>query len=885
MRKMKKWMSALLVFLFVFQGAAFAEGQTETQKETDELVDSILGDLDYIDDVFQYDLYQFENAPEEGEAGEIIQNERAVHCVLSLGIMSRLPDGRFGENEPVPYNEFAKIILRLAAGEIPSFDRLYDAGETRPVTQAEAAQYLVGALGYQVYENKYPGENPAVSVAAQLKLFQGIEQNLSANITRGEFAQMICRALKMDLLEQVSFGDRPEYRVSKGKTLLSERFHAVEVTGLLNAVPGVNLYSQTRPRKNRIEIDKVTYFTDGTDYSRLLGRRVLGYAVQRDDENEYEISGLVLDERDEAVEISLSALVSADKDELVYVKDGKEEKASVDAVKNVLYNGTAVQDYQFTDELADYEGSIVLGSSKAGGEYDVAVVTVMNTYWVERVTKMDHKIYFKNGLTFGGLPYVDAQSDSERHVTITRDGIPASVEDIQALDVVSIIESTDGSYVSIVASSLKVEGTVDEMSDEGVSLSGEFYPLSRQYLLAVKEAEAGDETAEIHKFRIGDSGVFYLSSDGKIAGYQGESGIEYGFLKQIDKEKGIDGRAMIRLFSENKEWVNLKLAEKLTLDSESVSVDEAFAILNNNSSAVFYQPARYRLNAGQEIVFLDTMIQNPSETNEEEQMMKNYVFEGKLDWTVGFNLQPSSYSVSDKTVIFYLPGESEEELRQEADYDVISQTSFVSQQQVKLSLYNCDSFYKTRVATYVGSVSKQYYGMNVFAVNEVRSIVDRDGAERIKLIGRKSVFIRAGVGSWDPLELIVSEKLAKDGNDFAPGDLFMYVLNAGGELESISPLVRGGIFPQTEKLDNPTADIDNAPGTLEDIDFEGHLIKMSLKDETSEEKRMRIYMPRGVLLWESDRKKFTPIAMEDLNIGDKIYATGNVRHVCLTVFR
>ncbi|MBR1969281.1 MAG: hypothetical protein IKA17_02885 [Clostridia bacterium] len=72
-------------------------------------------------------------------------------------------------------------------------------------------------------------------------------------------------------------------------------------------------------------------------------------------------------------------------------------------------------------------------------------------------------------------------------------------------------------------------------------------------------------------------------------------------------------------------------------------------------------------------------------------------------------------------------------------------------------------------------------------------------------------------------------------------------------------------------------------GTITGVDIEGHLVKIAIEGKEGEE---RVVMPRGIQVWEKQKKTYTNITLSEIVVGDKVLSTGSgVRHCSLNVFR
>jgi hypothetical protein len=195
--------------------------------------------------------------------------EDAVARLMALDIISGFPDGTYKPDEPVTRAQFAKIIVSaLGVGEAANYaagatkfadvpaDHWatgyinvavdmgviagYPDGTFKPenqVTFAEAIKMIVAGLGYTPKANAlggYPGGYLAVAAEEGITEDVTVVSTLSAN--RGAVAMMVDNALDVDLMEQTSYGDSPEWKAIAGKTLLNSKLDVEELKGTVVAI-------------------------------------------------------------------------------------------------------------------------------------------------------------------------------------------------------------------------------------------------------------------------------------------------------------------------------------------------------------------------------------------------------------------------------------------------------------------------------------------------------------------------------------------------------------------------------------------------------------------------------------------------------------------------
>ncbi|MBR1970313.1 MAG: S-layer homology domain-containing protein [Clostridia bacterium] len=852
-------------------------------------VENLMDDLTYMDDVYKYDMNLFEKA-DSIDSEVAANNSRAVQAVLALGIMEKNKEGKFLPDEYITLGDFASIVLRLISGSGDVTQEWYaNYDSTEFTTQAMAAKYIVSALGYTVFEKKYDTAYPEMSVATQLNLFRGIAQKPEAYITRMELAQVIYNSLSVSLFKQTSFGSVAEYGVDEGATLLSEKFNAIEITGTLSGVSGINLYSSAKVENERIIIDRTEYILkNGEDYSSLIGKRVLAYAKRNENSDIYEIIGVMQHEQDESIELSLDKVQSITKSEIIYDKDGKRKKLSVNNVQTVLYNGSSMKNYTFSSELLAYEGSILLGKSGKGGAYDIAVIYAMESYPVARVTSLDKKVYFKYGMKFENSAYLDLNDeDNDKKIVVLRDGVPAKATDIQVQDIVSIAKSADGSYIRVLASSKTATGTIVEMTSDGAAVleSGASYYISKTYQDEVDKAILNNTTTELKEIKLGTAGTYYISASGRIADCVVSGEPAYALLKQIGAPgTSLEKTPMIRVFTESQQWINYELSAKLTLDGAYTSREKAYEIMEEYRDVIVMQPIRYRVSENGKITFLDTMIDTTEEKTDPKRIYLDYVYtDFQIDWTLGENLRPTNYNLTNNTIMFSIPTDRTNEKK----YKVIRRYDLVKEDRPQLSLYSPNEFYTVPVVLYEGaSYQGGWEGGWVFAVNNVFHSTNENGEDVCVIKGmiRKS---SNNNSYWAEEELEVKPEALEMAPTLSKGDVIWYILNSDGAVDKMKVRLEDATLPEVDILENPGAGGEFATGVVTAVDLKGKQIKMDINTGTEDNPVIttRVLQSGDICIYDSTIKKYYPALLADLNIGDRVLVSGLVRKINAVVYR
>lgn len=874
MKKLIKILSFLMALL-VFSTSVLAESPKETVKN---MMDN---DLDYFDDVYRFDL-SIQKETEE-DTKEKLSNPDAVFTMLALGIMDMTPDGTFNEKLLVTYPEFASQVYILSAGTESGFVPDYSSYDNSNITVGEATYHVLNALGYTM--GRAYGSFDEMAIAQKIGLFKDGFHQKEALVTRGIAAQMFYNALETDMMSQETFGENDNFSVKNGSTLLGEVFNVEKIAGFLNATPGINIYSTVLPENNQVQIERATYITDNLDFTDLLGMYVEGY-VRIDDESDYPvILGLRKSDKGNSFNLKFTDIESVKSDTIRYYDGEKIKSINLSGIKNVLYNGESKVNYKFSEDLIGKEGEIVFSGGK-NGKYSIAVINEKASYTVRHIAEKNKKIFLNNGLLFNGSDYIDVSNeDEDRFIRIVKDGAIISLADIKVNNAISVIQRADKRYTYIEVSDKTASGIVNARNDNMITVGNKDY-----YVTSLYEEASQLEDSTARNFVRGDSGVFYLTAGGFIAGYTGNDGIKYGYITLFGKTDGMEPDLKVKLFAENSEWITAMAAKKIELDGKEMTKLEAAEILDAEKESIEYNPVRFKLNSAGEIVLLDTMRKTEhSDHDEALSPDKKVTWSGKTNWTSPYVIYNGSecYSIFDAKM-FLVPEEAKRD--NEDLYSVQKSTSISSGADISLDIYNRDELGHAALLVKSTGGGAALYGSRIIAIEKVRHIID-DNGDRDVIIGYQHNGSSPGVGTWDSVTLSISDTLLKKepGISFKPGDIILYAKDSmGKELINYKLLVRdGALYPGINATQfDANTDITYAYGIANAFNFDSSAKLMQVKaDLGSGTFGTYTFIPRGVIEWRSSEKRFNSISLDEISPGEKVLVSGQGCHVCAIVLR
>ena len=708
-----------------------------------------------------------------------------------------------------------------------------------------------------------------------------VDYRATKYITRGELSQLVYNALNVDLMEMFSTGSKDRYTISEGKTLLSEVFGLAEISGLCTAAGGIDIYSNANVKMDEICIDAHRFTTKDQDTTAFLGKRV--YALLETDSSDQMLIFVGVEDTDTSITLEFSDLYF-EGGKLCYEGEGTEEKISLSGIETYVYNGEAVSSYAITSALLNKEGTITFASTAKRGEYDIAIISVYETFIVDSSSKIEPvRIYFKHGATFEGLNYIDLEERTETTLLITKNGKRIKASELAVSDIVSILKSADGSYIHVSASNEKTSGTIDAIEDGNIfTISGKEYILSDSYS---KLLAAG---ADVLDPVIGQGVQVSFNALGYVANIlETEKVIKYGLLKELgDHGTTMNPLFQAKIFGETGFWEILDFAEKLTVDGKAkVSAQEAYNALAAEADTIFFKPVRYKQNADGEIIFIDTARNKKEERTDYDAIVYKAVWpdpsgeQYKTDWTRGTNLKGTTYSILDTAKIFLLP----DDLEREDQYSVIKRTQIPAEAVVKFDLYNVDDFFRSDVVIYTAPASSggNYDSTLSVMISKVSLAANKDEELVYKISGYSA---SRGSGA-NLIDLYTTTDVKESGLVLNPGDVISYILNADGYAHKI------GRFTTAAQVANPAndrvsfSDYNELLGTVVAVDAAGRTVKVRIGEERVDKSNEYSIEEQGGCLFDSATGKVIPITTADVRPGDRVFLRGYYRKDSVFIYR
>lgn len=860
MKKFNKIIALTTAFVLSLSTIAFADVATDI-KNLDE---QFKKDVDYIEDVYKYDLSLTKKEDKEEEIKvevEVLKYGKAVGIIDALGLIKKNSLGFFKEDEVLSVENFLAIADKLIGFS-------YDYEALTFVTHDTALRLAMRAAGYDFL----PTDAKMIEKAYRLHILDGIKFNAEKYITRGEMAQLLYNVLNTEVVELMNAsGSRLNFETTKDATLMQQIYGYEVIDGLVTGTNGIDIYANRTVPENTIEIDRVSYWynNDTVKTNNLFEHKAYGLIDVR---NDNELVFVEVDASEDFITVSFDDIVDSGS----YVSwqnaegNGKVKTANIN---RVILNGVTYMGNSAIDEVESGEGTISFVKS-AKGNFDIAIINKYETFKVNRYSERDQKLYFEDGRKFNEYDYIDAGDSGYEFVNVLIDGKAAKIADITANHMVSIFDN-GSNFIQIEATSAVVDGKIDQMYDEDTVVIGD-----KLYTISPAYEEAIESGARFAPITIGMEATFRLNVIGNIA-YVGktEEQYKYAIIKKIGAvDTTFSSTICLRMFNQNGDWEEAFFANKVTIDGKKYTDQDAaadyVASLGDDVAATII---RYKLNSDGKITFLDTKNHTSYEADDINALHEDHTWEGKLEWTKGTTLNDSKYKLKEGATLFYVP----EEIDDETEYSVMQQKGLTAESQATLVLYNTDEYFRSNIAIYSGKPGSSFNDPQFMLVTNVRKGTDEQGRDVLILKGLDTI-----TSGTDPMfaekTLKTTPSIAKLYPDIKPGDVIRRALDGNGDINSTAILFRAddaATMPETYTALATANKWDTIWGKMEKV---SPMDKMALISVNGEGYSFKANI---AAVYDFKTKKAENISISDIQPGDMAFLFGNWGTDSLVIYR
>ena len=539
--------------------------------------------------------------------------ENAVEVLYALGIVEGQGNETFAPEAPLTRAEMVAFILRIlsvpqGAGEdifedvtpihwaygpistAYSMEIVHGIDEKtfapdKELSLEEATKMLVSAMGYEVQAASLGGYPSGYMVKAQqLGLFEGI--NFEDGFTRGDIAQLLYRALDKPLSEKASYGtDKLEFSENADATLLSKYLKVEEVKDMITATKETWLSQPASPlSETEAVLSSGRVISIGNrDYTDYVGLPAKLYIKRLENDEVPTLLAVIPSGGAKLTKVSAEKIAgNSDTRTFIYDEDTKENKLDIQGAA-WIYNGRPVS--PDASLIKPAIGNVVLTEGAGGNVTAVRIESYVNAV-CDFIKEKDDSIGLKETVKLGGKE-VDRifTGKGSTHVYLAdKTGAELTLLDIAEGDVLSIAASLDGAVYKIIRSSEKTEGTITEISENNITVSGTEYVLDAALM---KNASKKD------LLNVGTSAFFRLDFLGNIADVTKEDlsaagtsadDKKYGWLVAATNRKGLSGEPQFKIFTEDGEMKVYGIGESLRINDAARQKADVHAILSGTSA-------------------------------------------------------------------------------------------------------------------------------------------------------------------------------------------------------------------------------------------------------------------------------------------------------------
>ena len=538
-------------------------------------------------------------------------------------------------------------------------------GTFRPddfITADEASKMIVTALGYGSEAERmggYPGGYSAM--ANKLHIFYDV--NVSAEkLTRSDVIMMLYNSLDISLLEP-KYADKDSLVISKNTLRDLHIYNGdksvfIKKEGYVTATPKTWLITPYPDLKdNEVVIDGTVIDANGYDAEQYLGMQVTYYVSGDNETRSYTLRGIVptadnfvaeFDERDYAGKTGNEISVyEGDKlrtyrtdDFCILVKNMRPVTSPTDAdydlkrgnVRLMDNDGDHVIDYIFMDEFE----SVLIDR------------TTDNEIWLDHATPYRKRIYF----------------DLFKNPDVTyfiedKDGNTLKSEDLPDGALVSILSDGESVYRIIAGQDEAITGIVTELggsdNERYIAIGDNRYRLEPGMEFDVQlrdevvcKLNFRGEAAHVEKTALSDGAYGYVLNTAKDGFHSKVKLLVPGIFKaQVKTEEGDDEDDVTEtqiLKGANSDVITLQLADRVRVDDQRLSGDEAMRIMAANPIVKYY------VNDKQEINKIETPEITGSDLMGSAQQRKYNGYE-----QIFGGIGAGAFAVTEKTSVLCLP--------------------------------------------------------------------------------------------------------------------------------------------------------------------------------------------------------------------------------------
>lgn len=502
----------------------------------------------------------------------------AVKTVVRYGIMAGydMPDGTvmFRPEDPIATQDVIKVLVNLL--------------EYGPLAEANGGY----PLGY-------------LAVASNIHLLGNADVAETTSV--GNVVSLVYKALHTKL---------PNFSTNAGGLVLNSNFHTntyIEeywnVTwneGVLQGNTFLSIDGLAPTDAGRVRIADETYRSallfENAEY---LGQTVRFYVENEEEEQSDILCMYPLSQRNRKLTVNAGDVMQIDKGGKITVMEGNKK-----ATYNVSFTAAVYDNYSYLGPIDAADTAKLSDILKQGNTADMVLVDnngdeTIDFVWVRHYENVVVKEFlypdFKITGKYGERLKLKEAYEQNKMFLWDENGELFNPKDIEKNVVLSLVTQYDSAgeaeKVFGFASAMQVNGTVREISEEGVSINGVNYLQTKEYLVQVEAYNRN-----VKELEIGMDTTFLLNRFNQIAAINvdeinEEIETQIGFISKFAKGNGLSNIVECILYGTDGTPTKMRFAEKVTINGKTVSGSGVYNTLQSyeQQTGLLYRLVKYKL--------------------------------------------------------------------------------------------------------------------------------------------------------------------------------------------------------------------------------------------------------------------------------------------------
>jgi len=410
-----------------------------------------------VDYIYEFDVGEFVK-DDAGTLNGVDADSERIEFLNSLGLWD---DTEKSKSAFVTIKEFNDIMSKMST----SYQAII--GDDN-VTYGKVIEVLLKELGYysKISLNS-DREKAMMDEASEIGLIKDDEKSSSSFVSRADLARLLDRAITIDICVMTYENGTYKWIVKDGETVLSTMHDIKNVSGFVNAIPGLSVYGDSDIPKGQMEINRLAISIGGVDCTKYIGKFVKAYAKYDEEKDEYNLIYIGTHEKGKSIEIDFQNVEEIKDDYISYTdSEGNLKKVKIQNYKSITENGKLLSSVSQMSDFEENDGKIVLSASTKNGDYDVAMIYTYNYYVVKYNDLFQNRIGLEFGQKFKEQDYIQIDEEGINHVVI--DGVISDYTKISAGSTIRVFRNDDTGYTDISAVTIKQSGHIGSIYDDYV---------------------------------------------------------------------------------------------------------------------------------------------------------------------------------------------------------------------------------------------------------------------------------------------------------------------------------------------------------------------------------------------------------------------------------